>query len=90
MIKENDNRITIFVKSDAIGSTVSPNVSVNISYDCIYDEKLNRTFLLILNEFDYKSMLKGKIYKTIKEQVLLNNKIFIGKEFYNSIISPKI
>ena len=85
--KENDNKITIFVKSDAKGSTVSPDVSVNISYNCIYDEKLKRTFLLILNEFDYKSMLKKKIYETVKDQVLSNNKLFIGENFYNSIIS---
>lgn len=30
--------------------TMSPDVSVNISYDCIYDKILNRIFLLILNE----------------------------------------
>lgn len=85
LIKENDNKMIIFVKSDAKG-TMSPDVSVNISYNCIYDKNLNRTFLLILNEFDYKSMLKGKIYETIKNQVLLNNKIFIGEEFYNLIV----
>ena len=84
LIKKNDNNITIFIKSDAKG-IMAPNVSVNISYNCIYDKILNKTFLLILNEFDYKSILKGKIYEIIKNQVLLNNKIFIGEQFYNSI-----